>query len=54
MLPYIERERSSYEAGETIYANTLWLYERVNSSTQFGVAEYGSPKLFFRPVDEAA
>jgi hypothetical protein len=53
MLPYIERERSSYEAGPTIYANTLWLYERINCSTQFGISGYGTPKLFMRPIGGA-
>jgi hypothetical protein len=51
MRPYIERERSSYDPGLTIYANTLWLYERVVCSAQFGIPGYGTPKLFFRQID---
>jgi len=50
MLPYIERERSSYDQGPTIYANTLWLYERAIRSTQFGIFGYGTPNLFFRRI----
>jgi len=52
LLPYIERERRDYDPGPTIYANTLWLYERAKYSTQFGIAGYGTPRLFFRATGD--
>jgi hypothetical protein len=51
MLPYIEQERRGFAAGGTVYANTLWLYERVAQASQFSIGGYGAPSLFFRRRD---
>jgi hypothetical protein len=50
MLPYISRERASYEIGPAVYANTLWLYDRLATAPQFTIPGHGTPKLFCRPL----
>jgi hypothetical protein len=48
MLPYIQSERENYPSGDTIYANSLWLYREATAAAQFSVPGYGTPEAFFR------